>query len=286
MKGAIMRKPNNLVCSLGLLMIATLSTFASAADCVPGTMANYRNLGAGGCTVEDKVFRKFFYESTVSVNGVVLTDPVTMRPLLLPPAANIQVAPIKALNPPPFSFNPGLEFSSNFWTVGPNETLTATIDYIVQVPVGNPLIKDASLTLRGNAVNGGSIRNVETVFSTLLTPNHIFLTAACDGTQALPCVAPGDPNLPQPMLFKEVQFNRTVDLVEVHNVFTLSCGANPKCSATVSGMENRFSEVVPIPEPDAWAMMLAGLTALGIAQRWGARSAARSMPPGQASESL
>jgi hypothetical protein len=235
-------------------------------------MANYLKLDQNGCTVEDKIFRKYSYNSTVSVNGVVMTDPVTGKPLLLPDPMFVQVAPIQAVNPPPVSLNPGLEFSSAAWTVGPTQAISTTIDYIVEVPQGAPLIKDASLLLRGTAVNGGSITDEETVFSTLLTPNSNILTAFCDGTQAAPCVAPGNPALPQPMLFQSVQFNVPVDLVEVHNVLTISCNANVNCMATVSGLENRFSEV---PGPSAMALLVIGFVRLTLSRYRQARRATR-----------
>jgi len=252
---------------LAALLVAA-PVAASAAPCVADTMTNYRNLDRNGCTVEDKIFRKYFYDSTKSFNGMVLNDPVTGMPLVIPPPGMVQVAPIKAVNPPPFSFNPGLEFSSPSWTVLANESITTTIDYIVEVPRGNPLIKDASVFLRGNAVNGGSIRDDMTVFSTLLTPNSTVLMAFCDGTQASPCVAPGNQALPQPRLFRDVNFNRAVDLVEVHNVLTLTCGALQNCSASVSGLENRFSEVMPaVPELASLWLLIPGLALLFIHAR-------------------
>lgn len=252
-----------IVSLLGILMLSlTAITDAKAVDCVADTMANYILLNAAvppGCTVEDKIFRKYFYSSEVLVNGVPIKDPLTGMPAVLPPPTAVQVAPIRAPMPPPFSFNPGLEFSSTAWTLdgafNPNTTIQMTIDYIVEVPVGKPLIGDASLILRGNAINGGSIMDQETVFSTLTVPMSNILTASCNGA-GVPC---NNANLN-----KDVTLSMPVDLVEVDNVLTISCNANANCMAVVSGLENRFSEV---PEPPAFALLGAGLIGLGVARR-------------------
>jgi hypothetical protein len=238
-------------------------------------MTNYVKLNAvvpPGCTVEDKIFRKYFYDSQVLVNGKALTDPVTGMVLVLPSPDNVQVAPIRAPNPPPFSFNPGLAFSSTAWSLTgaltPNTTIQTTIDYIVEVPAGEPLIMDASLKLLGNATNGGLVKDVETVFSTLVMPNSNLLTATCDGVAAL-C---NNANLN-----KDVVLSKPVNLVEVDNKLTISCNANVNCTALVSELDNQFSEVMPIAEPPT--LTLLGVALLGVcAIVWRRRTTWRGDP--------
>ncbi len=246
---------------IALLLLASATT-AKAGECMADTMTNYillNNATPPGCTVEDKIFRKYFYSSEVLVNGVPIKDPLTGMPAVLPPPTAVQVAPIRAPMPPPFSFNPGPEFSSTEWTLdgafNPNTTIKTTIDYIVEVPAGKPLIGDASLILRGNAINGGSIMDQETVFSTLTVPMSNIMTANCDGVAVL-C---NNANLN-----KDVKLSMPVNLVEVDNVLTISCNANANCMAVVSGLENRFSEV---PEPPTFALFGAGLVGLGVLRR-------------------
>ena len=221
-----------IVSLLGIaLLVLTSATTAKAGECVADTMANYillNNAMPPGCTVEDKIFRKYFYSSEVLVNGVLIKDPLTGMPAVLPPPTAVQVAPIRAPMPPPFSFNPGLEFSSTAWTLdgafNPNTTIQTTVDYIVEVPAGKPLIGDTGLILRGNAINGGSIMDQETVFSTLTVPMSNIMTANCDGVAVL-C---NNANLN-----KDVTLSMPVNLVEVHNVLTISCNANANCMAVV-----------------------------------------------------
>lgn len=259
---------------IGLLLVAA-PRLANAGPCVADTMANYVKLNAAappGCTVEDKIFRKYFYNSEVLVNGIPLKDPTTGMVLVAPPPDMVQVAPIQAPNPPPISYNPGLEFSSTFWSLTgaltPNTTIQATIDYIVEVPAGKPLIKDASVILRGNATNGGVITDAETVFSTLTVPMSNILTATCGGA-----VACNNANLN-----KDVVLSKPVDLVEVHNVLTISCNANANCTALVSGLENRFSEVMPAAEPSSLALLGVGLPGVFMLARRGRRCGG-AVPP-------
>jgi len=208
-------------------------------------MTDYLKLDPNvGCTVNDKIFKKFGYASTVS-------------------ADDVGVIPIE------ISLAPGLRFLalSGFWEiVGPNKTISAKIDYIVVVPAGKPLITTATLLLLGAAENGGSITDVETIKSLPPPPNSstlMTLTAFCDGSIIAPC----EPDLAGSEVFQVAVFDVPTDVVEVDNRLTIQCGegAPALCGADVFGVRNRFLEVVPVvPEPTSLLLCTSGLGLLFV----------------------
>jgi hypothetical protein len=81
-------------------------------------------------------------------------------------------------------------------------------------------------------------------------------------------------------LNKDVVLSKPVNLVEVHNELTISCNANANCTALVSGLENRFSEVMPAGEPSSLALLGAGLPGFFMLAQRGKRPSWRRIASG------
>jgi len=124
----------------GLLCLASLGVaqLVSAAPCVPGTLASYIALGAGGCTIGGNVLANFAQGS--ALNG----------------ALNIPLAGLNVF-PAGGAFDPGIVVTGNI-TAGSGQVFSALINYTI---TGSTYTSD-TITLSNTTASGnGAVTDIQ-----------------------------------------------------------------------------------------------------------------------------
>jgi hypothetical protein len=232
-----MRKGNWWI-RLALLLLAGAGAL-TAAPCVPGTLAGYIALGAGGCSIQTNPlpFTEFLVKDfAFTVTGVAGSPtPVT--------AAAVAVVP--QLGPPLFS----LEFSSAGFSVGPGQAITYELSYFIDPPP--PIIHEFETEMwTETPVFPGSVTIVTSIC--IGAP----FTPGCAGTLATLTVFH---NGISHDLFDWTAFAGT-NALGVRNVITLDATAGG--SADFAGFHN-----ASVPEPRGTLLVAAVLAALALRRR-------------------
>jgi hypothetical protein len=218
-----------LIALTGLTALATANPISCPTDTYDNYVLNFSS-AASGCTIADKLFWGFTYGGS-SRNGASIVS-----------ASNINITPDATdLN------NPGLVFTSSFWTVTGNVngrlTLTdSTIHFVVQTVTGLPLIEDGTLKL------GTFVQPAGTDVSVLETINlggGNSVTLSVDGN---------NPLIDHKTWSPVSQVTVTKDLL----VAVQGSGL----IASVGGFSEYFSEQTA-PEPGLMAMIGSGLLLIG-----------------------
>jgi len=209
---------------------------ASAATvCVDGgTMASYQALGAGGCTIGDKLFSSFVYGSTAHGTGVAVP--------------NTQVF-LTTDNSNPY--NPGIVFSSSGWVVASasaraNSFVDSSIGFTVTVLSGSPIIEDASLTLSSFSVSGTGVVDI----TETINPSGTQLQV--DGVGPL-------------VSHKNFAPTSSVSVLKDLLIAVPRLGTTSGGSGRVNSFEENFSQITP--EPVSSALIGLGLLAVGLWRR-------------------
>jgi uncharacterized protein (TIGR03437 family) len=125
---------------VGLLILAWLGAaqFVSAAPCVPGTLASYIALGAGGCTIGSNVLANFTQGS--ALNGAVNI-----------PLAGLNVFPAGGAS------NPGIVVTGNI-TAGNGQVFSALINYTI---AGSTFTSDTVTLSNTTATGNGAVTDIQ-----------------------------------------------------------------------------------------------------------------------------
>ena len=238
-----------LVVTLAILAAAGYAFAApstgEAAPCGIGTVAAYILLGSTGCTIDDKIFSNFAYEtSTAGVGIPILAGGVLVTPLDTPG-------------------NPGLTFTAPWIATGTSVDTAATqslIFFDVRTISGEALIEDASV----NAVFSGT-----GAFSDDVSEFGCFgasSTTGCSGASGSFFLTMNDQSGTLTNPSGDSKSFTPVALVGVNFVSiaasTSAVGAGN--TAIVTSATYRFSEVVPtrVPEPGTGALFGTALVGL------------------------
>jgi hypothetical protein len=200
------------------------------------TLDQYIALGAGGCTIGDKLFSNFGYSASAVNTGA--------------PAAS-QISVVGIPGPGGGVINPGIQFSSGSWLVFANQTIDATITYTVSAPSGF-LIEDADLTMAGRVQSGTGVGSVtESLFNGGPIPGSPLVTnIAGAGNAHLDFVGAGGSD------------------VSTLNISTaVHVQANVPGRVTISSITENFSELQSVPEPVETLLIGSGFLMLGLLWR-------------------
>ncbi len=226
-------KPLKMTINLGLLGLLAAAAFSGAASAQPCTTASFSAYLTGPCTVGDKTFSDFAFDSTAGGSGVALTsDDVTVAPELT-------------------ADGPGLLFSSSAITVtqGTPITLASFVDVVLgyTVTAGSGFqIDDADLVIAGGT-DGAGQGNVTD-----------FLTASSSGT-SLPLLSVALPATTDMVTFP------MVDAVDVFKDILVEVPAGGIGSANITTVSQPFSQSA-IPEPPTLALLSVGLLGFATAR--------------------
>jgi hypothetical protein len=188
---------------------------------------------ANACEIGDKLFWGFNLNNGQLAIGAE------------PAATQIQVQTI----PGDGLSNIGISFNTGGWFISSGIPIDQVLSYNVATISGQPVIKDATLTITGNLIGvGGSAQVVETLNPTV---------AGSPITAALPTPVSVNINFSSTM----------VSTLAVSNRITLIGGRGPTDAAHISVFENDFSEAVTVPEPMMTIPLGAGLVLFGLARR-------------------
>ena len=205
------------------------STLSFAAPCGVGTLQDYIDLGAAGCTVGDLKFYNFDYEPSASGDATELdAEDVNVNTDMLD------------------NYGYGLMFAADWSVTGTGQELDATITYDVAV-LNNKKVTVETLLLNGAMISCNGCSNPPgdgTVNATEDTNNASLETylnkeAMSDLDSAY---------------FAGV----TSDSVETYIAVNTE---GPFSNASAQSVSNLFT----VPEPSTWAMMLIGFAGLGYA---------------------
>jgi hypothetical protein len=224
---------------LSVLLAITL-VFVSAASAAPlcvagGTMASYKSLGSGGCTIGNALFSNFIYLSTASGTGAVVPDTA----VFLTPAGD--------------TFNPGIVFSTTGWTI-PSGSLTddslvdSTIKFTVSILDGTSTLEDGTLTLSSYAVSGTGFADI----TETIKPSSIQLQVDSGGP------------------FVSHLYFPPTNSVSVLKDLVVAVPQGSTGTASISMFEEDFSEA---PEPVSTVLIGSGLLGLGLWRRRAVRRA-------------
>jgi hypothetical protein len=219
---------------LGLICtVATASPLCVNDDTLQNYMTNYNSF-ANACQIGDKLFWGFNFSVGAS-----------NTPTAGPNAGGIQVQTL----PGDGLTNIGISFNTGGWAVSSGVTIDNNITYNVTTFTSQPLIKDLTLTIAGTLTGtSGSATTTETVNpavpGTPLTASLPGVTSAHTDFLATP-----------------------VTTLSVTNNIHLVGGVRFSDLAHISVVENDFSELVSIPEPQISFLVGSGLLLLAVGRR-------------------
>jgi hypothetical protein len=224
-----------------LLGFAFLSLAASMANAAPlcvvddflGNYISSYNTFGNACQIGDKLFWGF---SLTDGPGAIGAEPSDMDIKVLPiPGDGLTLI--------------GISFNSGFWDISDSLIIDQFISYNIATLSGQPIIKDATLSITGTLAGvGGSGTVVE---------------------QLNPAV-PGSPitaMLPSTVSVNINFIGNQVSTLAVSNRITLVGGPGFGDTAHISVIENDFSENIVVPEPMTTVPLGAGLLLFGMAWR-------------------
>jgi hypothetical protein len=198
-----------------VLVVACVIVQAAAwgAPCVVGTVASYLALGAGGCTIGDKLFNDFSF--TASQGGGAVA----------PGAAGITVTPV-------LGTEIGLQFNS-LWAAGSGAFVDTTIDFDVAVIGGGAMLIDDASTVQSSGGFTGT--GAATVSEGLCGPTPCSITTMNTFT----INTAGTTKLSDHIVF--------TSRGSVHAVKDIGVSGGVSGSGTLSQVVDTFSQVVPEP---------------------------------------
>lgn len=223
---------------LSAVFVLAIPSLGTASPCVPGTLANYIALGAGGCSIGSTTF--FDFSAGAVQNGAT---PVA--------AANVTVSPV--------GIGVGLNFGFNV-IAGAADLLEALIGYSVDgglfgsnslSMVGSSVTEDGSITAIEDKCIGGTFAGADP-------------STACAGTGLSLLVIDVDG-------FQQLSDTAAFAASSFFDVFTdVTIDGGLLGSATLNGtVTNRFGDAnaAAVPEPSAILLVGSGLFAFWARRR-------------------
>lgn len=218
-----------------------LSGTAGAAPlCVAGgTMASYEALGAGGCTIGDRLFSNFGYASTAGGNGVMAPDTAVFLTPVVPAGAGFY-------NP-----GPGIIFSSAVWMIPSaspelDSFVDSSISFTVSALDSDAWISGGTLTLTSFSQSGTGFADIAETLNPLGLQLHVNAAGPDSQTKTF---APRNS-------------------ISVLKDLILAVPSGTELgTAQIFSFEEDFSQGQVSPEPVGVLLMGSGLIALGIWRR-------------------
>ena len=213
------------------LLTWLVPTAATAAPCIPGSLASYVGLGAGGCNIGSALFSNFV-DLPVQLGATPIPD------------SSVFVTPLSAAGQPGFQFNVNAAAAANDlfertigFTLAGTGITGARFNMNGSVPVG-----DAANTLIENACVGAS-----------LGPGF-----SCG---ALPLQLVGFDNAIIGRLLSDSLSFAPVSLLGIAVDITVDGGSGG--AAKLASVSTQFTQqAAPVPEPATWTMLALGLAGL------------------------
>jgi hypothetical protein len=220
---------------LGLGVLAT-SVGWSTPVCTSGSLADYIALGAGGCTIGDKLFSSFQYLASAGGGAVA------------PTSSEVSVAPFLGFG------HPSIIFASGGWTAFQGQFVNSSIGFKVTVLDPTQDITSVNLGMAGGSIgtNTGAI-----ISETVLYKGGSASTGVFNIQGVGP---PFGTTGPLPAGLKEV-----IALKDI--LVTAFSAPEPLAFAKISIVLQTFVQTTAIPEPATMAGVGAALIGLYLLRR-------------------